>query len=302
MKGLLNLIRNQGWQGQITSVDHLDDLRFSILNRLEQGEIDSRLYQEQLSFLSFDPPPELLGVRSIMIVAVPTPQMRVFFHSRGKRVPVIIPPTYVSYSQRTNRIQEKLADLLKQEGHHLAKPRLPLKTLAVRSGLARYGRNNICYVDGMGSFLQLVGAFSDRPCDNDNWQQPEMLKRCEKCTTCLINCPTEAIDKDRFLLHSEKCLTYHNEATRDFPDWIDPSWHHCLFGCLKCQAICPENKAVVNWYDDLVEFSEPETTHLIDAVPYEQLPEEMVFKIEGLELSENYLALCRNLKMLLSKN
>jgi len=296
------LIRDQGWQGQVASVDHLNDLRFSILNRLEQGEIDRRLYKEQLSFLSFDPPAELPEVRSIIIVAVPTPQIRVFFQSHGKRVRVIIPPTYVSYTPRTNKIQATLKELLKQEGFHMAKPRLPLKTLAVHSGLARYGRNNICYVDGMGSYLQLVGAFSDRPCEYDNWHQPEMLKRCETCTVCLRNCPTKAIDTDRFLLHSEKCLTYHNEATRDFPDWIDPSWHHCLFGCMKCQAICPENKTVISWYEDLVEFSEPETRNFINAVPYAQLPEEMVFKIERLEISESYLALCRNLKVLLTEN
>jgi epoxyqueuosine reductase len=36
---------------------------------------------------------------------------------------------------------------------------LPLKSLAVRSGLAAYGRNNVCYVPGMGSFLELVGLY-----------------------------------------------------------------------------------------------------------------------------------------------
>jgi epoxyqueuosine reductase len=299
MEKLLNMIDNQGWRGQIVSIDHLNELRFAILSRFEQGQIDRKLYQEQLSFFSFDPPSDLPGVRSILIVAVPTPQMRIFFQSQGRRVPVIIPPTYVSYTPRTNKTQDALADLLKQAGYHLAKPQLPLKTLAVHSGLAKYGRNNICYVDGMGSFLQLVSAFSDLPCNNDQWQQPKMLDRCESCTACLRNCPTKAIKTDRFLLHAENCLTFHNESSSDFPSWINPSWHHCLIGCLRCQTICPENKSVIKWFEDRAEFSELETTLFIKAVPFEQLPKKMVLKIKSLEINENYNFLCRNLKLII---
>ena len=105
------------------------------------------------SLPSLDPPADLAGARSIVIVAVPTPQMRIAFHWQGERVPVVAPPTYVSYTPRTESVQAVLAAWLQREGYRLAKPRLPLKTLAVRSGLADYGRNNICYVPGMGSFL-----------------------------------------------------------------------------------------------------------------------------------------------------
>jgi epoxyqueuosine reductase len=38
-----------------------------------------------------------------------------------------------------------------------------LKRLAVRSGLARYGRNNVTYVEGMGSFLELSASLTDMP-------------------------------------------------------------------------------------------------------------------------------------------
>lgn len=299
MENLLKKIHDLGWTAQIVSIAHLNDLRFAILSRMEQGQIDKKLYHDQLSFFSFDPPPNLPEARSILIVAVPTPQMRIFFQFKGKRVPVIIPPTYISYTPRTNKTQDVIAGLLNLEGYHLAKPQLPLKTLAVNSGLAKYGRNNICYVDGMGSFLQLVGAFSELPCDNDHWQQPEMLDRCKSCTACLRSCPTKAITADRFLLHAENCLTFFNEASGDFPGWIDPSWHHCLFGCLRCQTVCPENKTVIKWFEDRVEFSEPETTLFIENVPFEHLPEEMVSKIKSLEISENYNNLCRNLNLIL---
>jgi epoxyqueuosine reductase len=301
MEKLLNIIKEYGWKGKMVSFDHINELRNAIICRKEQGLIDKKLYLDQLGFFSFDPPADLPGTRSILIIAVPTPQMRVIFKWQDRYVPVIVPPTYVSYTPRTENTQEVLSNWLKREGYHLAKPQLPLKTLAVCSGLAKYGRNNICYVDGMGSFLQLVGAFTDLPCNNDPWQEPKKLDRCESCTACLQHCPTKAISKNRFLLHAENCLTYHNEAANDFPSWINPSWHHCLIGCLRCQTICPENKTVINWFEDRAEFSEQETALFIQGLPFDQLPKDMIIKIKSLEINEDYRLLCRNLSMIIEQ-
>jgi epoxyqueuosine reductase len=249
--------------------------------------------------LSFEPPADLPGARSIVVVAVPTPQMRVVFHWRGAGVPVVVPPTYVSYTQRAESVQAVLASWLSQEGYGLAKARLPWKTLAVCSGLAEYGRNNICYVRGMGSFLQLVGAFSDLPCDDDPWHEPKALDRCMSCDACQRACPTGAIADDRFLLRAERCLTYHNEAAADFPGWIDPSWHHCLVGCMRCQTVCAENQAVRGWFEDRAEFCERETELLVKSEPFDRLPAETAAKLRSLEINEDYQLLCRNLSMLL---
>jgi epoxyqueuosine reductase len=299
MEKFFNMIEERGWKGRIIPIGHLADLKDAIFGPLKQGLIDESLYRDQLSFLSFDPPEDLPAALSIVIVAVPTPQMRIIFHRQDRRIPVVVPPTYVSYTPRTESIQSALADLLRSEGYHLAKPQLPLKTLAVRSGLADYGRNNICYVDSMGSFLQLVGAFSDLPCESDPWREPKMLDRCESCVACIRHCPTKAITSDRFLLHAEHCLTYHNEAASDFPGWINPTWHHCLIGCLRCQTACPENKAVLNWFEDRAEFSEQETDLFLKRVPLEQLPAEAISRIKSLEINEDYQLLCRNLSMII---
>jgi epoxyqueuosine reductase len=299
MVKLFKFIEERGWKGQIIPISHLTELRDAILGRFEQGLIDEVLFKEKLSFFSFDYPADLPGACSIIIVAVPTPQMRIIYHWQGRRVPVIVPPTYVSYTTRTESVQSIISEWLHFEGYNLAKPQLPLKTLAVCSGLANYGRNNICYVAGMGSFLQLVAVFSDLPCNGDQWREPKALDRCELCNACLRNCPTRAISKERFLLKAELCLTYHNEASSDFPCWINPFWHHCLIGCLRCQTICPENKAVLEWFEDRVEFSEKETALFIHRVPLDRLPEETVTKMKSLEINENYQILCRNLSMII---
>jgi epoxyqueuosine reductase len=296
---LYNMVEERGWKSRIIPIDHLADLREAIIGRYEQKLIDEALYLDQLGFFSFDLPADLPDARSIIILAIPTPQMRIYFHWQGKRIPVVVPPTYISYTPRTEGAQTVLAEWLQHEGYSLAKPQLPLKTLAVRSGLAEYGRNNICYVPGMGSFLQLVGAFSDLPCNGDPWREPKALDRCEKCIACLQRCPTKAITGDRFLLHAELCLTYHNEAPGDFPDWIDPSWHHCLAGCMRCQTACPENRAVLDWVEDRTEFSQEETALFIRSVPLDQFPADTLDKVRSLEISEDHLRLCRNLSMII---
>jgi epoxyqueuosine reductase len=301
-ESFLDMVGSRGWKGRIVPIGHLADLQEAISGRHRNGLIDDTLYREQLGIFSFDPPADLPGARSIAVVAVPTPQMRIVFHWRGEGVPVIVPPTYVSYTARTQSAQAVMAACLQGQGYLLAKPQLPLKTLAVRSGLAEYGRNNISYVPGMGSFLQIVGAFSDLPCDSDPWQEPRALDRCESCVVCFKNCPTGAITKDRFLLHAERCLTYHNEAASDFPGWIDPSWHNCLIGCMRCQTPCPENRSVREWFEDRGEFSEQETALLLRRTPQDRLPAETVAKLKGLEINEDYPLLCRNLSMVIERH
>jgi len=296
---LLNMIEEQGWKGSIVSISHLTELHNAIIGRYEDGLIDKTLYREQLGFFSFDPPSDLSNACSMIVVAVPTPRIRIVFNWQGRRLPVFVPPTYRSYTPRTKNVQALLAKWLRQEGYSISEPRLPLKTLAVRSRLAEYGRNNICYVQGMGSFFQLVAVFSDLFCDTDLWREPKPLDRCQTCAACIRHCPTGAITKDRFLLYAERCLTYHNESANDFPNWINPSWHHCLIGCMRCQTACPENSEVKNWYEGRIEFSEQETTLLIKGAAPDQLPDETYAKIKSLEINGDYRILCRNLSLII---
>jgi epoxyqueuosine reductase len=291
----------RGWKGRMVPISHLGDLEREIRTRYECGLLDAKLCHDYLSWFSFEPPADLPAASSIMVVALPVPQTRTVFHWRGDRLAILVPPTYAGYSETTELVRAALTSWIEREGYRVAASRLPLKTLAAWSGLVEYGRNNICYVAGMGSFLQLVGAFSDLPCSEDAWSMPRMLRRCDTCVACLRCCPSGAISQQRFLLHAESCLTYHNEAAADFPDWIHPSWHHCLIGCMKCQSGCPENKAFLTRFEDRAEFSEDETACLVGGVPFDELPPETASKLQSLQLNEDYRILCRNLSMLVNR-
>jgi epoxyqueuosine reductase len=262
---LLRHVEERGYRGRIVSIQHLTELQQEIEKRYSQGSFDEEFYRLRLGFFKFNAPETLREVRSIIIVAVPRPQTQAAFTFRGERKALILPPTYVAYQQTTTRVAALLDRVLKKKGYRVAGTALPLKLLAVRSGLAEYGKNNISYVPGMGSFFQLVALYSDLPCQEDSWREARMMKQCEGCQVCLRACPTGAISSDRFLLHADRCIVFHNEKKGDipFPEWINPSWHNCLYGCLHCQRVCPEDRCFLKWIGEKEEFSQEETELLL---------------------------------------
>lgn len=285
----------------IVSTSHLAELQQEIEGRRNKGEFNEEFSREYLFRFKFAPPPELANAQSLIVVAMPRPPTRATFIWKGKSQSFILPPTYTAYDEKRIYVERTVAEEVKKAGYKVATPILPLKLLAVRSGLAEYGRNNIAYVSGMGSFMRLTAVYSDKPCEKDSWQEARMMKRCETCELCSKVCPTGAIGSDRFLLRAERCLTYHNEKKGDipFPDWIKPSWHNCIIGCIRCQAACPENKQFLQSVGETAEFNEAETKLLLKRVPLQQIPASTMEKMKLLSLTDYFDALPRNLCALL---
>jgi epoxyqueuosine reductase len=237
------------------------------------------------------------------VVAVRQPQIRFTFTWKGKRIPVIVPPTYLHWQATDRRVEKMLAKVLEAESYRVAPALLPKKLLAVRSGLADYGRNNVTYVPGMGSFHRLAVFYSDLPCEEGDWRELHMMARCETCHACLRHCPSGAITGERFLLRAERCIVFHNEQPGHvpFPAWMEPSWHNCLVGCMLCQSVCPEDREVLTWIEDGAEFSAEETARLLAGTPLDQLPAGTVRKLEDHDLVDLLDILPRNLGALLEQ-
>ncbi len=296
-------LRERGFQARMISVEHLPLLQKQIEEQRSQKLLDSQFFQERLGWVRFQVPESLPKAQSIIAVAVPRPQTRAVFTWNGVRRPIILPPTYTAYGIIMKQVQDLLTQLLSEKGYTVTKTALPLKLLAARSGLVQYGRNNITYVPGMGSFLQLVAYYSDMPCEKDSWQEPTMMQACENCDLCRQACPTGAIPSDRFLLRAELCISYHNEKEGDipFPSWMDASWHNCIEGCMRCQRACPVDKQFLNWVEDEEEFSEEETAMLLEGTSREELPEETVRKLTHLDIQDDIGILPRNLGVFFKK-
>ena len=299
VKELSARLRESGYQARVVSISHLPQLKKEIDSFRNHGLLDSEFYQRRLTWLSFRVPEDLPKAQSLIVVAVPRPQTRAIFAWNGQRCPLILPPTYTAYDAIEEQAQILLAKILHEKGYVSTGTVLPLKLLAVRSGLGQYGRNNICYVSGMGSFLQLAAVYSDMPCEEDGWQEKTMMKSCDGCDLCHRACPTGAISSDRFLLRAERCISYHNEKEGNvlFPEWMAASWHNCVVGCIRCQRVCPENREFVQWIGEEEEFSEEETAQLLQGVSQDKLPATTLRKLEHLSLIDYLNCLPRNLSV-----
>ena len=83
---------------------------------------------------------------------------------------------------------------------------LPIKRLAVLSGLAEYCRNNVTSVPRIGSYVQYTVFLTDATFDDSSWREKLiMAAECEDCTICMNACPRGSISKERFLFYYEKC-------------------------------------------------------------------------------------------------
>ncbi|MHA2371144.1 MAG: 4Fe-4S double cluster binding domain-containing protein [Candidatus Hodarchaeales archaeon] len=295
MQEITASLEAKGYRARIVPIYRIDDLQIDIENHYQQNMFDSEFYQERLAGFKFDPHDILPQAKSVIVVAVPQPQIRFTFTWQKEKVSLLVPPTY--WQETDRRVKGILETFLKPEGYQLVRAVLPLKLLATYSGLAKYGKNNISYVSGMGSFHRLVAFYSDLPCEEDNWQEPQVLDRCAKCVACIRKCPTGAISRERFLLHAERCITFLNEKPKNipFPHWVDESWHNCLVGCLHCQKACPENKNHLQWVDQGPQFPEDETALLLKATEPNQLPASTRRKLEKWDLLEYLETFPRNL-------
>lgn len=301
---LLQQMEQREYAVRVASIEHIHELRESIETNHRNGVFDETLYKDYLSGFVYGPPESLSKARSLIVVAVRQPQVRFTFTWKGERTPIIVPPSYLHMRETDLKVQESLAEVLGTEGYGVVPAVLPKKLLAVRSGLAMYGRNNITYVAGMGSFHRLNAFYSDMPCDGEeDWQDLRMMEQCNDCGACISQCPTGAISPERFLLHAERCIVFHNEKPRDvpFPSWLDPSWHNSLVGCMHCQRVCPENKDFLGLIEEGPAFSSDETALLMAGTPQDQLPAAMVKKLEECDLLSMMDAFPRNLKALLEQ-
>lgn len=285
-------------KAKIISTNNLSLLIKEIQEFHNNGLLEDNFFKERLSWINTNLIENLQDAKSAIVVAVPRPQTKAIFKWKEKTRSLIIPPTYTGYEQTREKIETLLSKLLKEQNYSLKRAIFPLKTLAVRSGLGEYGKNNICYVPGMGSFLQLVAVYSSMPC-KDTLQEAKMMNACKTCDLCHMACPTKAISKDRFLLYAERCLTYHNEKKGEvpFPKWIEKTWHNGVVGCMFCQKACPVNMKFANLIGIEEVFSEIETTALLSNPSINDLSSSTIEKLKRLNLEDYLDSLSRNLSV-----
>lgn len=301
IESLKKEIVEHGDKCRIISIERLNDIKSDIesfmknenLNQF-QKYIVNKLYKLEMPDVDF-------VSRSIIIMAVPRPAYAEveFIWQGNKYLLKSLALSNIDTEDAVTVTMQYLKNFLEPKNFHVEyAPNLPFKRLAVRSGLAVYGRNNICYVDGMGSFLTLVAYFTDVACTEDEWKEIKCADICTNCRSCIESCPTNAIRDDRFLINNEKCLSYFNESPGEFPEWIPLTAHHCIYDCLKCQTNCPMNKKYLGNVIGPIKFNEEETYLLLAGKQFHEFGLDLQKKIKLLGMDQWLKAIPRNLKIL----
>jgi epoxyqueuosine reductase len=260
------------YQYRTLSVNHLAELQEDIDRLDREGQLSqAETFQGYLSEMKFALPEDFPDAQSVIIMAIILKPMMFNLHYMDTRISAAMPPNYYeSGLTRKMLLEEIQQNIIHQPGYRLEKiNRFHLKLTAVRSGLGRYGKNNICYVDGMGSFLTLHAFLSDYPFEADHWQAMQMMELCQNCQVCLKQCPVGAIRVDNFVIDVSRCIPLYNEVEGVLPGWIPAGAHHALFGCMKCQAACPANREALREFGYFEDLSEEETRQFLSGNPDE---------------------------------
>ena len=282
------------------SIVHLKELQKEIDEWKKNGFITEKFFKQNYSEFSFQPPATHPKTSSIIVIGFPQKMFPVEFSYKGKRYQTTLGSNYVCSEIRTT-CKEILSRILEKKGYAIDRAVLPLKLLAVKSGLAKYGKNNICYIDGMGSFTRLEAYYTDYEFPTDDWHEKQLMKSCTTCSLCQQTCPTRCIPKDRILIHADRCLTHLNENQGDFPSWVSKQSHNALVGCMRCQIVCPQNKKFLQMNKQSIIFTEEETTSMLQKTPRDGIPKALAEKLLRFGIDEYYTLFARNLSVLMNK-
>ncbi len=287
-----------GIRARFASVTVLKSVHEDIQALLGDGALNREFYNDDLSAFTYTTPITFSDAKSLIIAAVPSPPINVVFNHQGRPFEAMVPPTYAD----SKEVDEKVLAIMRRcdPSARYERAYLPVKTLASRTGVVLYGRNNIGYVPERGSYHRLTVFFTDIEAEETIWGEKEMLPACKTCRKCLEACPNQVILEDRFLIRAERCLTYLNEkpSGNPLPDWVRKEAHNALVGCMICQKVCPYNKNALMDIKEEVIFSEQETSFLLGEFNDESLGANVDHKLGRVGLDRSIFP--RNLKVLMT--
>jgi epoxyqueuosine reductase len=183
------------------------------------------------------------GAKSILVTAL---NYYSDIKQDGKDVPVISRYAYgINYHEVITKKLKLILDLIRNIAPEMngrafvdSAPLLE-KAWAVEAGLGWQGRHSIVINNKIGSFFFIGICVLDIELDYD---KPCKENSCGNCRLCIDLCPTGAINENS-TIDARRCianLTIENRGP--IPEEIIPKLGGRVYGCDRCQEVCPWNK------------------------------------------------------------
>jgi epoxyqueuosine reductase len=189
--------------------------------------------------------PDLLfpGVKSVVVAGLNYYTRNKFI---GNGIPVI--SRYAYGTNYHDVIKGKLEEILRfirqsfpgTEGKaYVDSAPLLEKAWAREAGLGWPGKHSVLINDRIGSFFFLGIILINKELEYD---KPFAEDKCGRCRLCIEACPTGAINENR-TIDTRKCIAYLTiESKLPIPSEIAAEMGGRVFGCDRCQEVCPWNK------------------------------------------------------------
>jgi epoxyqueuosine reductase len=264
-----------------------------------------KMYLDQIAPLNFNVPGDFPNAKSVVVVAAFSKNMYSNFRMDGNSYRILVPFQYYNDDMNADKLRGILQkEIVKNSNARVmdVSTKIPLKLLAARSGLGRYARNGLVFVDGMGSYNILYAFLTDHAFAEDNWTNLQILDECNRCHACERTCPTRCINRWNYSVNIDKCLTLYNENPGDFPNYILGSMHHALMGCMQCKSPCPANEGIAELSGNLEDVSEEETRKILKGTPDDVLLKSLQRKLRQFRAAsskDQFPILKRNLSVLI---
>jgi epoxyqueuosine reductase len=218
-----------------------------------EGMNDKMYYLERNFEKRLDPGYLVSGAKSLVVTGLS-------YYSENKQLdlnaPIISRYTYgADYHDVILKKLLKLLDFIKSaepqaEGMAFVDS-APLleKAWAQEAGLGWQGKHSIVINKEIGSFFFIGTLVLNIPLVYD---MPFTSDFCGECRLCIDECPTGAINNNR-TIDARKCianLTIENRGA--IPEELIPKLGRRVYGCDRCQEVCPWNRhAVPNSHTEL---------------------------------------------------
>lgn len=170
-----------------------------------------------------------------------------------------------------HEILGKMMDELTRMGFRVQRGDVPDRWAGVRAGVTQFGRNCFAYSEH-GSWIEIETWLVDALLPTD---KPILDPVCPKgCQACINACPTGAL-VEPFVMRMDRCVAYLTySAPEPIPSELWNKMGAWIYGCDRCQEVCPLNKQAWNfierapWVESIASLLRPAALARMDQKTY----------------------------------